>query len=257
MGQQVGLTHCINPAHDDSTPSMAVYDHGKGKLQVFCFGCQYYGWVDKHEIDVVPPAQGKKNMHLVTEAADHHDLVKEFFLVRNFEVEYIPWGHLSMGDERHTEKLIQRPRPYMEWYLYDQEFNVTGVQRRYLDEETPKTRYLQVNDLPYPRVTWLYRTGNPSVLHIAESWVDGQWLYNGAEDTFKQNVDVLSILGTTAADVKPYLYQWSRYYELGLVLWFDGDEPGINCARKIQRWASDFHLKVTSNIIEGKKVYES
>lgn len=38
MGTVVGKIKCLNPAHEEDTPSLAVYDDGSG----YCFGCQSY-----------------------------------------------------------------------------------------------------------------------------------------------------------------------------------------------------------------------
>jgi len=202
MGKRIALINCINPQHQDSTPSMAVYEHprkggsGQDKLQVFCFGCKFHAWVTPDQIDLKPKEDipGFKPKYEV-QHADHTELITQFFLDRNFKKEDIPWSSLEMGNEVHplpsplgdtpgTIKpvLRQSSRPYMEWNLYDYKFNVVGKQRRYLDAKQPKTRYIQVGELPYPQIAHLSKhwfgdyEHDVRNLHLCESWVDAVWV---------------------------------------------------------------------------------
>ena len=224
MGKRIGLVQCINPQHNDSTPSMAVYEHGQDKLQVFCFGCKYHAWVTPDKIDFNQKnytssgsSVGDKqwvNYAIVT-PVDHKELVTQFFLDRNFKENDIPWGQIEMGNELTTSvdwdysngRYGYRERPYMQWSLYSAASQLLGFQRRYLDDRKPKTKYLPTKSGRYADVAWInsYYTVN---LHICESWIDAQWVR-------KQNeASVMTILGTNPDKIKHMIYDWSKEYDI-------------------------------------------
>ena len=257
MGKQINLINCINPQHADSTPSMAVYDHGGAKLQVYCFGCHYHAWVNPTDIELINiKKENSKRVDVAVESADHTNLVAQFFLDRNFEEDRIPWGRLRMGDENwrwidgetYIDKAIKlKPRPYMEWDLYDESFNVRGVQRRYLDDGKPKTRYYPDKGGNYADVAWT--SIGYSALHITESWIDAQWV------TQYRLGQTMTILGTNPNKIKDNIYTWAKEYRI-IHLWFDGDTPGIRCANQIMYWCGFHDVKCVNHTKEGKKVYE-
>ena len=69
------------------------------------------------------------------------------------------------------------------------------------------------------------------------------------------SIDILTILGTNPGKVKELIYGWANRYN-EIILWFDGDEPGIKCAEQISNWCLIYQVDVTSVMTEGKKVYE-
>lgn len=272
MGKRIALINCISPRHTDSTPSMAVYDQGQDKLQVFCFGCGYHAWVYPTEIDLTNPQEDRPRSTVLptSEPADHKQLVTQFFLDRNFKENKIPWGSIRMGNEvrpvsnyPESRSISVYKRPYMEWDLLDKYWIVRGIQRRYLDDGKPmqpnkvgacqrklsKTKYIPVNG-EYADVAWTFITKRwYDALHITESWIDAHWVKQ------HQVGDVMTILGTNPDKIKDKIYQWSKEYET-IHLWFDGDSPGIRCAEQILFWCIFQRGECVNHTKEGKKVYE-
>lgn len=255
MGKRIALVQCINPRHNDSTPSMAVYEQGEDKLQVYCFGCGYHAWVSPDEVElnthrtIFDNGEPKEDGTL-TEPADHRQLVTQFFLDRNFKQENIPWGSITMGNEWN----MLFDRPFMQWDLLDENLLVHGKQRRYLDTGTPKTKYIPMNG-KYADVAWINSNehwlcdGRLRELNICESWVDSQWV-NTITDS-----NNMTILGTNPDKIKHKIYDWSKQYDT-IHLWFDGDDPGIRCANQIMYWCSMHNLECVNHTEKGKKVYQ-
>lgn len=252
MAQRLALVQCINPAHKDDTPSMAVYDHGKKKLQVFCFGCKFHGWVTPSQINTTSNTTDTKvskdvvvtGIHLPTGVIQQK--VKDFFTQRNFAD--IPWKYLTYGSEVFGNKI----RPYVKWTLYDFNSHIVGYQFRFLDEEKPKIKTMPVGG-KYPQFAW----HNPTMLggvRITESWVDAQCLDHryGVKKT-------LILLGTQPTKVDWYKFLvdcGANTSEVAVHLWFDGDKAGMECANRLWYILTSLGATVTNDTVEGKKVYE-
>lgn len=261
VGKLLGVTRCVNPAHNDSDPSMAVYDHGKDKYQVFCFGCKHHGWVSPDEVDLaISLPSPKRDYTYLTVNEDQTEPIIKFFLDRNFQELNIPWGSIDMGvelqeqsDNPHAMKYKICSRPYMEWDLYNYRFNSMGRQRRYLDNRKPKTRYFPGGNGNYAEVAYI-DLGDPGAraLHICESWIDAHWV-----DIYQADKcdEVMTILGTQSNKIDTHLYNWSKKYRQ-IHLWFDGDLPGIDCSHDLFRKICEFDSSVYNHTNHGKKVYE-
>lgn len=250
MAQRLALVPCINPQHKDDTPSMAVYDHGKKKLQVFCFGCKFHGWVTPSQLSTIPNTTDTKVSKDVVVTGGHvptkevQERVVRFFTDRNFWVRSIPWQYITYGSGVFGSKI----RPYFRWALHDFDSNTIGYQTRFLDDEKPKIKTEPVGG-KYPQYAW----HNPRVdggVRITESWVDAQWLeqIHGVKKT-------LILLGTQPTKVDWYRFLVGAGYGL-VILYFDGDKAGIDCANKIQHTLTSLGATVVCNVVKGKKVYE-
>lgn len=250
MAQRIALVPCINPLHQDDTPSMAVYDHGKKKLQVFCFGCKFHGWVTPSQLSTTPNTTDTKVSKGVVVIGEHlpaneiHTRVIQFFADRRFDLKTVPWRYITWGSGIFGNKI----RPYFRWSLHDFNSNTIGYQTRFLDTEKPKIKTEPVGG-KYPQYAW----HNPVIdgfVRITESWVDAQWLdqKHGAKKT-------LILLGT-----QPTKVDWYRFLtEAGggmCMLYLDGDTAGIDCAHKIQHTLTSLGSTVVSSVVKGKKVYE-
>lgn len=254
MATRIALVPCINPAHADSTPSMAVYDHGKSKLQVFCFGCKYHGWVTPSAIltGTHRPTRGEcgelpvQGEYISPELVQ--DKVEKFFMERN--IEHIPWGHITYGCENFTGVL----RPYMVYALYDLDSNTIGRQYRFLDTLKPKVKTVASGGR-YPAYAWwrpelIESTG--SAIRVVESWVDAVFL----DQCLPGAKPVLILLGTNYNKVDWYRIQTEVVKQHSISLWFDGDKAGKECADKLYHLLSYIGCMVDNNTTEGLKVYE-
>ena len=261
MSNRIALLQCINPSHRDSTPSMAVHDHslnpgkavdGKDKLQVFCFGCKFYAWVTREELNLNPTNRLFKRKFInEVIGADNTDLITKFFIDRNFDRKDIPWGELSMGIESQVDLYL---RPFMEWDLYNYRFNPMGKQRRYLDKSKPKTRYLPGPNGNYASIAWInLGEPGPRSLYICESWIDAQWVNVYIAD---QSDSVMSLLGTNSKKILPKLYTCSKKYG-AIYLWFDGDGPGLECESILYKQLCEYeNCSVFKRSVMDHKVYE-
>lgn len=265
MAKRVGLTQCINPQHRDSTPSMAVYDHGKeDKLQVFCFGCKFHAWVTPEQVPVNKEDKGAKDKPVPIVTYGDNQTVKEqvdqFFKDRNIKT---PWHLIKWGTESppyFSSSFSQRP--FIEWDLLSSNGIVKGSQRRYLDDKTPKTKYFPDKEGNYAKEAWVkfnytYVANNPrykwpvtTTLAICESWVDAVFVNQRLTD-----VDVMTILGTDTKHIESRLYDLNILYD-EIWLFFDGDNPGWKAGNHMTGAGHLSDVRVQNYIVDGKKVYE-
>lgn len=254
MAQRIALVPCINPAHKDDTPSMAVYDHGKEKLQVFCFGCKYHGWVTPSE---VVDTAGKATKTYKTAEQEptgvHRSLgevrmaVESFFTDRGFRLSGIPWAHIIYGSDVFGDRI----RPYLRWALLDWDNNTIGYQVRFLDEHKPKIKTISVGG-KYPSVAWLGASRDRDAgVRIVESWVDAVYINYIFGDK-----PTLILLGTQPSKVDWYKFIVSIGNKTEVHLYFDGDKAGMECEGKIQHVLTDLGQVVLPHTQKGKKTYE-
>ena len=268
MGERIALTQCINPNHDDSTPSMAVYDHGKDKLQVFCFGCKYHAWVDPIDIDLKPHIERTNNYVPGTDTGTLCD-INSCSTVKPRLSKYCRDRNLS---DSSVDALYDRVtigydgRPYMEWSIYDITGKYVGWQRRYLDDEHPKTRYSK--GINIDNTSMLYTTslvtnsmdyGDARAIYIAESAFDVFWLQQTKH--IPESIHMYTTLGTPdhinwSDDIKNKLRFAKKMF-----LYFDRDIPGDRTSHAIMRYKDYINCDIDINNMmeeqpEGTKVYQ-
>jgi hypothetical protein len=190
------MMRCLNPAHNDRDPSMAVYDHGQEKLQVYCFGCHYHAWVlpeDIHSWNKPGSLTVGDVSTLVTNAGsiqytpkssrlfsdEMGDELTQFFRQRNMYVpaskHNITYGVEPGGVPTGSGLLCADGRSFMEWSVYDLFSTKICSQRRYLDTLRPKTRYIDGHPNNQEQLFSTTLTNgfySDGVLHICESAID-------------------------------------------------------------------------------------
>ncbi len=275
MSERIGLTHCINPNHNDKTPSMAVYDHGKDKLQVFCFGCKYYAWVHQENIQLVKPNNIKSVYEIgqVTVDAADWNVIKTYdadigLMVR----EYCTKRNLTSVDAQLLLDQITmgtnepQGRPFMSWNIYNYNGGYRGYQRRFLDDQQPKTDYctgmviqnrytLYTTDLvPYNKPEGEYD------IAICESAFDTFWV----KQTVPESRDTIyyTTLGTPNAIEWEYKLKVIIQEAKKVYLYFDRDIPGYKTVQAIMDyWKYNVFtmvepLDMLEGMPDGSKVYD-
>ena len=173
MAKRIGLSTCINPTHNDKTPSMAVYDHGKDKLQVFCFGCKYHAWVYPENIEIQERKErGKITPEYTTQYPLKEKYIRDYCEKRNCLEHYKELYEIA-------NPVWEGERPQLSWSIYTWEGQYIGKQVRYLDNKKPKTRYVEGKPdgkytLYYTSLTE-YSNKYPDVIVITESHFDRDW----------------------------------------------------------------------------------
>lgn len=254
MATRIALVPCINPAHQDSTPSMAVYDHGKSKLQVFCFGCKYHGWVTPSDITLSGVEVSFGNYQRQEPQGEHlplnqvQEMVKYFFMDRH--IDCVPWGHLIYG----TDVFNNVIRPYMMYDLHDIHSNIIGQQYRFLDTLKPKVKTVAGGGR-YPSYAW-WRPELINVrcntIRVVESWVDAVFLEQYQTDS----KPTLILLGTNINKVDWYKLLGETVRGGIINLWFDGDKAGLECANVLAHKLNSIGGHVDNHTKEGVKVYQ-
>ena len=267
MSKKLRTIRCINPLHNDSTPSMAVYDSGGDKLQVYCFGCHYHGWVTQGDIPApitqANPATYVDNREWLpfSQCTFSHTVMK-FFEERNIDV-YKLSGLENTEDFNFT----------IRWSIYELTHHSSLVyvcdQERYLASSfrcgRPKTKYTNIKN----KITTGSKLYTSSIfddtstqgtvllgeykLLIAESIIDAVFL----EQKFgKHGVIVVSALGTpTDWDLYKYA-RWLKSFD-SIHLFFDGDNPGIASCYSLRKHLESLGCdEVTSHCV-ADKVYNS
>lgn len=253
MAQRIMLTRCINPRHKDDTPSMAVYDHGKKKLQVFCFGCKYHGWVSPTDIIDTPGSVVKtqdtevketQGQHISLEIVGH--MVDQFF--NNRHITQVPYHLITYGTDTFNNVI----RPYFKYALLDEHQNTIGYQVRFLDTHKPKVKTISVGG-KYPQYAVYNHTAQNDNVRITESWVDAVYL----TENFSASPTYI-LLGTQPSKIDWYKFITSFYKkdETIVNLWFDGDKAGIECADRIRHTLTSMGVFTVNQTFKGRKIYE-
>jgi hypothetical protein len=235
---------------------MAVYDHGKSKLQVFCFGCKYHGWVTPSDLSLGKssetevscgnyPQQEPQGEHLPLNQVQ--DMVKYFFRDRN--IDRPPWGHIVCG----TDVFNNVIRPYMMYHLTDIHSNIIGQQYRFLDTLKPKVKTVAAGGR-YPSYAW-WRAElievEGSNIRVVESWVDAVFL-----EQYEAGKPTLILLGTNINKVDWYKLLGETVRGGIINLWFDGDKAGMECASALTHKLESIGGMVFNHTRKDVKVYQ-
>lgn len=273
MGKRVAITQCINPAHNDSSPSMAVYDHGQDKLQVFCFGCKYHAWVYPEQVELTTPKEYTSatpgmstRQPLPVNRADYGYLYND---IESAVHTYCTDRSLSVMDgqlllDRVRVGVDARHRMYMEWSIYTLIGKYVGTQTRYLDDAQPKTRYSKGIDIDNTHMLYYSSLVPVSVsteydVVITESAFDSFWAQQTRERD--RNTLYLTTLGTPDSIDWEYGVRFCVLDANAVYLYFDVDIPGSKTTQAILYWwksntNNTLPINVMEGMPEGTKVYE-
>lgn len=198
--------------HDDSTPSMAVYEDGR----YYCFGCRASGKVDKDMqddlgiVDFSDMGYGGSKTPIKVDKSKYYPLSNkgiQFLRSRNIKVSTaIQYGMTenSAGD------ILLYP-------LYKEHGEITGYQIRYMDQSKSGIKYKLIPEKgKYPTYSCVgvFKENNP-IIYIVESVFDALVINQ------REGHPCIVLLGTQM----PGAVRWIlNNYKCNFVrIWFDDD----------------------------------